>query len=81
MDFADLEMANCLEQNRSIKLMDLFSNTINWARVESILLSHYPWAPVHTGPAMGPLEHSGLTFIAGFRLYLFKKNPPKIIRP
>jgi transposase, IS5 family len=41
MDFADLALANCLEQNRSIKLMDQLSNTINWARVESILLSHY----------------------------------------
>ena len=41
MDFADLAMANCLEQNRSIKLMDQLSNTINWSRVESILLSHY----------------------------------------
>ena len=41
MDFADLPLANCLEQNRSIKLMDQLSNTINWARVESILLSHY----------------------------------------
>jgi hypothetical protein len=41
MDFADLAIANCLEQNRSIKLMDQLCNTINWARVESILLSHY----------------------------------------
>jgi transposase, IS5 family len=41
MDFADLALANCLEQNRSIKLMDQLSNTINWSRVESILLSHY----------------------------------------
>jgi transposase len=41
MDFADFAMANCLEQNRSIKLMEQVSNTINWSRVESILLSHY----------------------------------------
>ena len=41
LDFADLAMANCLEQNRSIKLMEQLNNTINWARVESILLSHY----------------------------------------
>jgi IS5 family transposase len=41
LDFADLALANCLEQNRSIKLMDQLSSTINWSRVESILLSHY----------------------------------------
>ena len=41
LDFADLAMANCLEQNRSVKLMEQFNKTINWARVESILLSHY----------------------------------------
>jgi IS5 family transposase len=36
LDFADLAMATCLEQNRSIKLMEQLNNTINWARVESI---------------------------------------------
>jgi transposase, IS5 family len=41
LDFADLALANCLEQNRSIKLMEQVSRTINWSRVESILLSHY----------------------------------------
>ena len=41
LDFADLAMATCLEQNRSIKLMEQLNNTINWKRVESILLSHY----------------------------------------
>jgi hypothetical protein len=32
--------ANCLEQSQSIKLMDQLSNTINWSRIESILLCH-----------------------------------------
>jgi hypothetical protein len=41
LDFAYLPLANCLEQKHSIKLMEQFSNTINWSRVESILLSHY----------------------------------------
>jgi hypothetical protein len=41
LDFADLAMANCLEQNRSIKLMEQLNNTINWVRPESILLSLY----------------------------------------
>ena len=41
LDFADLALVNCLEQNRSVKLMEQLSATINWPRVESILLSHY----------------------------------------
>jgi IS5 family transposase len=41
LDFAYLALANCLEQNRSIKLMEQLSGTINWSLVESILLSHY----------------------------------------
>jgi hypothetical protein len=41
LDFADLALANCLEQNRSIKLMEQLSSAINWSCVESILLSHY----------------------------------------
>jgi hypothetical protein len=41
LDFADPALANCLEQNRSIKLMEQLSSAINWSRVESILLSHY----------------------------------------
>ena len=52
MDFADLAMANCLEQNRSIKLMDQLSNTINWSRVESPSCSATtPWAPARKAPA------------------------------
>jgi hypothetical protein len=51
LDFADLAMATCLEQNRSIKLMEQLNNTINWARVESILLSFTPWAPARKAPA------------------------------
>jgi IS5 family transposase len=41
LDFADLALAACLEQNRSIKYMQQLSNSINWSRVEAILLSHY----------------------------------------
>jgi hypothetical protein len=41
LDFADLTMATCLEQYRSIKLMEQPRNIINWSRVESILLSHF----------------------------------------
>jgi hypothetical protein len=48
LDFADLALANCLEQNRSIKLMEQLSRTINWSRVESILLK-----PLHRRPQRG----------------------------
>jgi len=49
-DFADLALATCQEQNRSIKHMEPLSNSINWVRVESILAPSIPamascWRP------------------------------------
>jgi hypothetical protein len=41
LDFADLALKNWLEQNRSIKLIGQLSATLDWPRVESLLLSHY----------------------------------------
>ena len=41
LDFADLALANCLEQNRSIMLVEQPSCIIKWSRVEYILLSQY----------------------------------------
>jgi IS5 family transposase len=54
MDFADLALANCLEHNRSIKLMEQLSNTIDWSRVESILLSHYTVGTSEEGASAYP---------------------------
>jgi hypothetical protein len=39
LEFADLALANCVEQNRSIKIMEQISSACT--RVQSILLSHY----------------------------------------
>ena len=56
LDFADLALVNCLEHNRSIKLMEQLSGTINWSRVESTLLSHYTVGTSEEGaPAYLPL--------------------------
>ena len=38
---ADLALASSLEHNRSIKLMENITKSIDWARIESVLLSHY----------------------------------------
>jgi transposase, IS5 family len=54
LDLPDLAMANCLEQNRSIKLMEQLSSTIYWARVESILLSHYTAGTIEEGTRAYP---------------------------
>ena len=39
--FADFALASSLKHNRSLKLMEKLDNTIEWTRVETILLSHY----------------------------------------
>lgn len=42
LDFADFVLANSLKHNRSLAIMENIDKAINWLRVESILLNHYP---------------------------------------
>ena len=39
--FADFALASSLKHNRSLKLMEKIDASIDWSRIESILLSHY----------------------------------------
>lgn len=41
LDFADLALASSLKHNRSLKLMEKLNNSIDWSRIEEILMSHY----------------------------------------
>ena len=41
LGFADLALASSLKYNRSLKLMDKLNKTIDWTRVNQILMSHY----------------------------------------
>jgi len=41
LGFADLALASSLKHNRSLNLMEKLDKTIDWSRVEAILLSHY----------------------------------------
>jgi len=54
LDFADLALANCLEQNRSIKHMEQLSGTIDWSRVQAILLSYYTVGTSEEGASAYP---------------------------
>jgi IS5 family transposase len=38
---ADFALANSLKHNRSLKLMDKLNNSLNWDRIQSVLMSHY----------------------------------------
>jgi hypothetical protein len=39
--FADLAMTDSLEHNRSLKTLDKIDKSLNWAGIESVLMSHY----------------------------------------
>jgi IS5 family transposase len=39
--FADFALASSMKHNRSLKLMKTLDKSINWSRIEEILLSHY----------------------------------------
>jgi hypothetical protein len=41
MSFAEIDLFNSMEHNRSIKRMEKINAIINWPRIESLLLKHY----------------------------------------
>ena len=41
LGFADFALASSLEHNRSLKLMVKLDKSIEWSRIESILMGHY----------------------------------------
>ncbi len=41
LGFADLALASSLKHNRSLKFMVKLKNTIDWTRVNEILMNHY----------------------------------------
>ena len=40
--FADISLFNSMEKNRAIKRMELINVTVDWSRIESLLLRKYP---------------------------------------
>ena len=41
LSFADLALASSLKHNRTLKTMEKLNKSIDWNRVEDILMSHY----------------------------------------
>ena len=41
LGFADFALANSLKHNRSLKLMDKLNSSLNWDKIQSVLMSHY----------------------------------------
>ena len=39
--FADFALAKSLKHNRSLKTMEKLADSINWVKIEKILMSHY----------------------------------------
>ena len=40
--FADISLFNSMEKNRAIKRMEHFNATVDWSRIESLLMRNYP---------------------------------------
>ena len=40
--FADISLFNSMEKNRAIKRMEHFNSTVDWSRIENLLLRKYP---------------------------------------
>ena len=41
LGFADFAMAKSMKHNRSLKLMDKLNTSLNWDKIQSVLMSHY----------------------------------------
>jgi len=41
LSFADFALKSSLKHNRSLKLMENLNNSIDWSRIETILMNHY----------------------------------------
>ena len=41
LGFAGLALANSLRHNHSLKLMDKLNSSLNWEKIQSVLMSHY----------------------------------------
>jgi len=41
LGFAELALSSSMKHNRSAKKMDILNNSINWNRVEDVLMAHY----------------------------------------
>ena len=52
--FADLALASSLKYNRSLKLMEKLNASIDWSRIESILLCHYTVGTSNEGATAFP---------------------------
>jgi len=40
--FADISLFNSMEKNRAIKRMEQINATVDWSRIETLLLRNYP---------------------------------------
>ena len=43
LTFANLSLFNAIKNNRSINRMGQINRAVNWSKIESRLLSHYPF--------------------------------------
>ena len=41
LGFTDFALASSLKHNRSLKLMDNLNSSLDWQKIQSVLMSHY----------------------------------------
>ena len=57
--FADISLFNSMEKNRAIKRMEQINATVDWSKIESLLMRNYPVGKSFEGnDAYPPRSHS-----------------------
>jgi hypothetical protein len=49
VSFAEFSLLSSLEKNRSVKMMERISKSINWKNIETLLKKHYHIGQSHEG--------------------------------
>ena len=60
LTFADISFLNSMEKNRTIKRMEYFNATVDWSKIESLLMRNYPVGKSFEGNDAYPPLHFGL---------------------
>jgi len=72
LGFADFALAKSMKHNRSLKLMDKLNSSLNWDRIQSVLMSHYTVGTSAEAADVYPIEFEDHSLRAYPPLLLFK---------
>ena len=79
ISFADLAMSKCIENNRSVQLMDRINKVIKWRNIEALLMEYYETGKTKEGADAYPpillLQHLFKKYMIQLRIKIHSLMP------